>query len=478
MVYNHPMILLRFVRSTILCFLLFAPIFGADQSVLPHFKIPFRLPKATNPSLSPSDLTLTINGRSSAVESLKRIDDPFASSTGNRIIILAVAGGRYTEELDRFLETLYREIMAVGDRLVLCTPFGSETFDRTADQPGPGLKPARDRLREDMTIFTSMLDKMERNLIQIREELSSTRSDSRWNRMLDRYEPLAGRLIDQLLAAYLAPLGQAFGLLDNADRPVWLLLFDEDLPLYERVGWPLLEENAAQAMKPATQARIARFADRIQSAQKGDLGELADEMMLRRIHLLGFDTRAMEPRTTPSTGFLGLICHRNGLHPTPFSRSQEAVTLLNHHQDTLWELLTPFDGVIEEKNLSIRFNSLQGSIAHPLRIRAEAFAALAGQPTAPLTIESVSIEENHLVCRISNISMKEKSGGRLRVRVRIQDENQAGRFDQEKELEAHQAVLTIRLPLPEEIQGYLGLTVDVTDLLNRGQDQKRVYLKR
>jgi hypothetical protein len=368
--------------------------------------------------------------------------------------------------------------MRAGDRLILCTPLGSETFERSSAETDPWLSQAQSRLQDDLTVFTTLMDKMQKDLASLRLGFSPGISDTKWLRLFNRYEPMANRLIDQVLAAYLGPLSQAFGQLNAVNRPVWLLLFDEDLPLAARIGWPLVDESRTDSLKPATKDRLLGFGKRLQAVEMTELTDLSDEMLLRGIHLIGFKTREQTPPSPSSQGILTFICRQNGLSPGSFSHSQAAMSRLLGHRDALWSLTTPFDGRIEDKRLQLQGNPDIGPIAHPTRIRAEAFAAPGRQPRPPLTVDAVQIEGEDLVCRISGIVMKDKQGGRLRLRVRIQDEASNGRFDQEKELEAQEPVLSVRIPLPDDIRGYLGLIVDAMDLEDEERVQERVYLKR
>jgi hypothetical protein len=418
-----------------------------------------------------TDLSLWLNDQPRSIESVTSLGKAFHEDRGRRLVIWAVTQGPHTEEISAFADLLYAGLLSSGDRLVLCSPLGARFFDRSESDPGEALATIRDQLSQDLTVFSALQEKIGQNLSRIREDFSGKKPGSpKWLKVLDRYEGEAKRLADHRLGAYLSPLSQAFEFIDNPDRTVWLLLFDapssgDASPFPARDGKP-------PPTNPGLTARLDTLARRLSPQGSPDLGDLADELLLRRIHLIGFHTAP----AAASPGILEYLCRRSGLGVQAFSDARTGEAFLGGYRDGLWELVTPFDGRSEEKR--IKLQSSLGELAHPARIRAEAFGPPGQLPPSPLTVDSVQVEGGDLVCRISGILMKDKQGGRLRLRVRVGDEARADRFDLEKELEVRDPVLSARIPLPDDIRGYLGLIIDALDLGNGKRVMKRVYLKR
>ena len=290
------------------------------------------------------------------------------------------------------------------------------------------------------------------------------------------------RLSQHLRAPFLSRLAESLDALPPDSEGPWLVLFAPDRPIWQRISWPSpwMEGKIGTAKEAA--ARITSLAEKLDPRRDSQLTALARELLLRRLPALIFNLGEGDPKEGEKADILSVLCQQSGLWPQPFNRAPDAVALLKSHVDQLYELVYPFDGIMGDKDYLLEMRNGSQQLVTPAHLDASYFSALSEQGHgAALKITQAEIAQDTLFCQIEGIRMMPQGAGgigRLRVRIRIQDDQGAIRFDEQKELSATRQSISIRLPLADDIRGYLGLIVEVTDLHSNQQAQKRTYLKR
>ncbi len=442
-------------------------------------RLPFRFAagSAAPDTLTVNDLRLTVNGKSTAPGSLLTHLRSLSESRGRNRIILSFTSGSPGDRLGPFLDLFYRSILTRGDQLVVCSPLSSFGVPAPAQENTPFPGDALTRLSEDLETFNGMLAGLEKQLDELAGGFPKKPGSAQWKKQFSRYEREVSRMRQHLLAAVLTRLSEGFALLSEGDAPPWLILLDGNRPLIDRISWPFKDQESG-SVSPEAATLQANLVSTLNPEHEPGLNDLTDKLMLDRIGLIALSMTDSREAASGST-YLDFIRRRCGIEPFVFSDAAEAVSRISSTIDRLYELIYPFDGTVGDKQL--RLNCTMGqTLAYPPVLKAELFGPPAGQGEGPLSLDRLEVIEGEIHIGIGGIRLENKSGstgGKVRVRVIVRDENNRICFDQEKELPARQPEMNIRLPFPSDLRGYYSLSVEVLEADGGRSTRKTVYGK-
>lgn len=438
----------------------------------PLLKLPLRCPPESPPvNLVAADLSLQVNGTATGISSLLSRERSLPEQRGRNRIVLAFCSGHPGPELRPFLDSFYRRILAGGDELLLCSPLTVIPVATAEAGRSDFPNEAFAQLSEDLQTFNSMLQALEQKIRDIAVKFPKNSESATWLRHFAVYEREFCRIEQHLMSAILSRLADSFNRWSTTEPAPWLICLDEGRPLSDRVAWPFADRSK---LASAAAARVQELAGRLESSQDPVWGELADELLLRRVSLIAFSIAA--GASAASSSYLDAICRRSGVASRPFTDAASALTRIESYRDRLYEIVYPFDGQVGDKHYRLIAATGIPAPVHPLRLKAQVFQNLAPGTADELTIGRLEVQAGDIVLRIEGIHPGE-SGAKVHVRVRIADENGQPRLDQQKEVQTRQSAMDIRLPFPADLRGYYSLSVEALESGSGQSARKTVYGK-
>lgn len=438
----------------------------------PLLKLPLRCPPESPPvNLVAADLSLQVNGTATGISSLLSRERSLSEQRGRNRIVLAFCSGHPGPGLRPFLDSFYRRILAAGDELLLCSPL--TVIPVATDEAGRRDFPdeAFERLSEDLQTFDSMLQALEQKIRAIAGKFPKNSESANWLRHFTVYEREFCRIEQHLMSAILNRLADSFNRWGTTEPAPWLICLDEGRPLSDRVAWPFADRSK---LGSAAAARVQELAGRLESSQDPVWGELADELLLRRVSLIAFSIAA--GTSGASSSYLDTLCRRSGVACRPFTDATSALTRIESYRDRLYEIVYPFDGQVGDKHYRLIAAAGIPPPVHPLRLKAQVFQNLAPGAANELAISQLGVQAGDIVLRIEGLR-PDGQEATVQVHVRVADEAGKLLLDQQKEVQARQSVLDIRLPFPADLRGYYSLNVEAREAGGGRSARKTVYGK-
>ena len=480
---------------------------GGDQILL---RLPVRVYVDSLPrtGLNRDDFTLWINGRKREIRNSLPREKVFAAPRGARDLILAIdasgAGPQLSEGIARLLDRFVRQT----DRLYLLTPLNNYSIDTAADKSAAvdrinqiirgdsgkiveEKKSALENLRTTVDNFIEAASGRKRDVKYARNHarimLFLSNFHRLWTEFRDNYLLPDLSLMDGLVSKLAPGAGERWMIhLQRPDPPtIWRQFQRAAGVIRAHIAAPTSEtpRDMTDSIRRGLQTVEDAMSVRRAFPEQEMLRSLAGAEITYLPVTLG-EADGGESGNGWSSGYRAAVMDMARLTGGTDIVATDLTTALDRlaqARDVYYDLVFPFDGLVEDKQIRVTVPQPDATLWYRKRFLKGEVQTLADHFEEPdIRVLDFSIAGHAIKFSITGFKIETRDtqkSGAVQVTVELVDNKRRTVYTTRNTLRAEREPITVSLNLPAKHRGYFQLRIEALDILCQKSAQIKKYVK-